>query len=134
MKELKSYSLGIMYRYLLNGVAWCLAGIMGMFQGKVFGFIEAILIFVALLFTIKGEYKKYEPEDEMAEQNVSRSRSEALLLIRSLLLVVFVLAIKLMNVFDTNIDIRRLVTPVAMIIIGLGDIFVGYRFKKLEDE
>lgn len=134
MKELKSYSLGIMYRYLLNGAAWCLAGIIGMFQGKVFGFIEAILIFVALFFTIKGEYRKYEPEDEMAEQNISRSRSEALLLTRTLLLLVFVLAVKLMNIFDANIDISRLVAPVAMIIIGLGDIFVGYRFKKLEDE
>lgn len=124
--------------YLLNivtGIAMLATGIVSYFNHPFCSFITIAAMVIAIFSNGKVCFFSREPRDEMAEMNLNEARSQVLIYLQ----IGFCLAAGLLIMmpgfpFGLDINWRKFLVSAFFIMLGLTEIAVGRKFKKLEDQ
>ena len=132
-KKIVSYTVQVKHRYLLNGLAWIVAGIFLIIPFKIFTMMSTVCI-IATLYLKTMDFRKNKKEaDEMAEANMNAAMARTLM-VGEIILVVFAMVVGniMVDYMGLKLNIAAYITPGLLIFLGLLDFLVGLFFKQEE--
>ena len=123
------YSTQIALRETINGLLWCIAAILWVFDNPACKVICVVLLAIAVSSQAFSIFGKFEKSDEMATANpVSLDISRIILLAVSVVLLIIP-----KEVF-TSINWRNIIYPAVVFMVGLPEVITGLMFKRIEEE
>ena len=130
-----SYATQIRHQYLLNGLAWILAGTFQLIPLKIFTALSCICLLAAMYLKTVDWRKSKETADEMAESNMNKAMAKTFYIGEMILLLFSIIVGNVMIEFmEMDLDINRYISPGIFVFVGLMDFLVGLFFKQEEEE
>ena len=122
-----SFSTQVKHLFLLNGVAWILAGFFQLLQYKVFTVLSIICLLWAIYLKATDLGKSKQKADDMAVANMNSAMAKTLMVGEIIILLFLLIVGDVMVAFmGMGVEISRYISPGLLMFIGLLDFLVGF--------
>ena len=133
-KKILSVGEQVKRQFLLNGTAWIIVGVLGLFDNTVCSIISIVFLMISLYLTLSILLGKREKLDEMATKNLNNATYTSFIIGQIILFVVAIgfgnIAIKFIGI---DVNLTSYINSCIYIFIGIEDLIVGLKFRMLED-
>lgn len=133
-KKLFRYSTQIALRETINGLLWCIAAILWLFDNPACRAICVVLLAIAVLSQAFALFGKFEKSDEMATANLRAAKAVSLDTTRIILLVVSIVLLMISKEVASRINWSNIIYPAVVFMIGLPEVITGLMFNHIEEE
>ena len=128
------YSTQIALRETINGLLWCIAAILWVFDNPACRMICVVLLAIAVFSQAFSIFGKFEKSDEMATANMREAKVVSLDISRIILLAVSVVLLIIPKEVFSSINWRNIIYPAVVFMVGLPEVITGLMFKRIEEE
>lgn len=128
------YSTQIVLRETINGLLWCIAAILWVFDNPACKAICVVLLAIAVSSQAFSIFGKFEKSDEMATANLREAKAVSLDISRIILLAVSVVLLMIPKEVFSSINWGKFIYPAVVFIAGLPEVITGMVFKRIEEE
>ena len=128
------YSTQIALRETINGLLWCIAAILWVFDNPACKVICVVILAISVSSHAFSIFGRFEKSDEMATANLNEAKAVALDTTRTLLLVVSVILLMIPKEVTGSINWSKFIYPAVVFIAGLPELITSLVFKHIEEE
>ena len=128
------YSTQIALRETINGLLWCIAAILWVFDNPACKGICVVLLAIAVSSQAFSIFGRFEKSDEMATANLREAKAVSLDISRIILLAVSVVLLMIPKEVFSSINWRNIIYPAVVFMVGLPEVITGLMFKRIEEE
>ena len=128
------YSTQIVLMETINGLLWCIAAILWVFDNPACKGICVVLLAIAVSSQAFSIFGKFEKSDEMATANLREAKAVSLDISRIILLAVSVVLLMIPKEVFSSINWRNIIYPAVVFMVGLPEVITGLMFKRIEEE
>ena len=128
------YSTQIVLRETINGLLWCIAAILWVFDNPACKAICVVLLAIAVSSQAFSIFGRFEKSDEMATANLRQAKAASLDISRIILLAVSVVLLMIPKEVFSSISWRNIIYPAVVFMVGLPEVITGLMFKRIEEE
>jgi hypothetical protein len=134
MKKTLYYSDRVKLEKIFLGIIWLISGILGFFDGILSLVMQIAASITCIYALIKISISKKENADEMAEQNMNRAKALALDYMQIVYCCLAIIAIIFLRNVELSIGLNKIIPNITFIAMGINQLFVGFAFRKFEEE
>ena len=134
MKKTLYYSDRVKLEKIFLGIIWLISGIFGFFDGILSLVMQIAASITCIYALIKISISKKENADEMAEQNMNRAKALALDYMQIVYCCLAIIAIIFLRNVELSIGLNKIIPNITFIAMGINQLFVGFAFRKFEEE
>ena len=128
------YSDRVKLEKIFLGIIWLISGILGFFDGILSLVMQIAASITCIYALIKISISKKENADEMAEQNMNRAKALALDYMQIVYCCLAIIAIIFLRNVELSIGLNKIIPNITFITMGINQLFVGFAFRKFEEE
>ena len=128
------YSDRVKLEKIFLGIIWLISGILGFFDGILSLVMQIAASITCIYALIKISISKKENADEMAEQNMNRAKALALDYMQIVYCCLAIIAIIFLRNVELSIGLNKIIPNITFIAMGINQLFVGFAFRKFEEE
>ena len=134
MKKTLYYSDRVKLEKTFLGLIWLISGILGFFDGILSLVMQIAASITCIYALLKISTTKKEKADEMAEQNMNRAKALALDYMQIVYCCLAIIAIIFLRNVELSIGLNKIIPNITFIVMGINQLFVGFAFRKFEEE
>lgn len=134
MKKTLYYSDRVKLEKIFLGIIWLISGILGFFDGILSLVMQIAASITCIYALIKISISKKENADEMAEQNMNRAKALALDYMQIVYCCLAIIAFIFLRNVELSIGLNKIIPNITFITMGINQLFVGFAFRKFEEE
>ena len=134
MKKTLYYSDRVKLEKTFLGLIWLISGILGFFDGILSLVMQIAASITCIYALLKISTAKKEKADEMAEQNMNRAKALALDHMQIVYCCLAIIAIIFLRNVELSIGLNKIIPNITFIAMGINQLFVGFAFRKFEEE